>query len=77
MEPKYLFGSICVIILGVIQISAFILGVDGQVLAFTTAGITGLITFLLGINITSPATKTAIHESISEILDHYKKPPKS
>lgn len=73
IEGKYVFGSVAVGTLGTIQVIAFALGIDGQVLSMTTAGITAIITFLLGINITSPAQKVAVRETVTAILNN--KPP--
>jgi hypothetical protein len=67
MEGKYVFTTVTVCVLGAIQIIAFVLGVDGQVLAFTTAGITALVSFILGLNITPPSTKAKIVEEITAI----------
>lgn len=74
MEGKYLFGCVCIITLGCIQIGAFALGIDGQVLSFTTTAIGGIIAFLLGLNITSPAQKTALKTAIDEIIEKTTKP---
>ena len=69
IEGKYIFGIVAVICLCIIQGIAFLTGHNGQILSFTTAGITSLITFLLGLNITSKAQNTAMEHLVKEILD--------
>ena len=72
MEPKWIFGIVCVIVLGAIQVSAFILGIDGQVFAGTTGTITAIIGFLLGWNIVSPAQKATVKEVVETIINKQK-----
>jgi len=52
MSEKWLFGIVSIIVLGVIQIAAFMLGIDGQLMIITTNAIVGIITFLLGMDVT-------------------------
>lgn len=70
IEPKWILGMVAVCGLTAIQIVAFITGHNGQVLAITTGGIMTVIGFLLGVNVTSPAQKTAVREAITSIINN-------
>lgn len=51
MDIKYLFAIITVIAVALIQMVAFALGIDGNVFSGTTAIITALIFYILGVEI--------------------------
>jgi len=52
MEWKWIFGVTAIVCFTALQIAAWYLGIDGQVFAFTTSAIAGLLTFLTGVNLT-------------------------
>ena len=60
MESKWIFGIATVLGLCAVQITAFILGIDGVVFAGTTGIITAIVGFLFGLNLTTPKKKVDI-----------------
>ena len=52
MNEKFIFGIVAIIIFAVIQIGAFVMGFNGQVLTITTNAIVAIVSYLLGVDIT-------------------------
>ena len=73
MEIKWFFGFFCVGALTVIQLGAFVLGIDGQIFTATSSIITALITFLLGININIAKTTKAVTSTNMELIEQINK----
>jgi len=63
MNEKYLVGSVAIIVLGIIQITALLLGIDGQVMIILTNAIIAIISYLLGVDITQ---KKIIRENTTD-----------
>lgn len=72
IEGKYIFGLGSIITLGLIQITAWLIGSNGQINTMITGAIIGIITFLLGLNLPSPAEKKAINDAITSIINQKK-----
>ena len=68
MEIKWVFGFFCITALTVIQLYAFVLGIDGQIFTATSSIIAALITFLLGLNINQAKQKQYIAGLYNEII---------
>jgi len=73
IEWKYMFGSIAVGSLAIIQIVAFYIGHDGAMVSFTTSSITAIVAFLLGLNIPSPSQKIATREAVTAVINNMNK----
>ena len=51
-EPKHIIGLVAMLCFCGIQITAFVMGYNGQILTITTNALIGIIGYLLGIDIT-------------------------
>ena len=69
IEGKYLFGIVAVLGLIGLQISAWYMGFNGQITSLCTAGISSLISFLIGLEILPPSAKKTINEAVVSIIN--------
>jgi hypothetical protein len=73
MEIKWVFGFFCIAALTIIQLEAFVLGIDGQIFTATSSIIAALITFLLGININVVKANKEVTRTNMELIEQINK----